>query len=252
MRTLALVFLGMFLGCSSSDEPSAPATVTDSGMDAPVIVDSEVAETPAADAGAKCAPRPITGWTPGWYPPSGAHQGKCTATEIDELVAACLGPGAPPDGCNATRAKLATCAACVSSDAYATPTAALLEYKTPLMLLDRNVGGCVALKLGDSTKDGCGAKVRAAIDCGLQACGAQCPFDPTRGFAALNACQKKAFADPSLCKTYFDAADQCVAEAGDKVTECSFYLTGEPVADVFKRYATLFCVAAPTSDAGTD
>lgn len=252
MRTIALALVGLLWGCGSSDGEPAAVAAQDAGSDTSTVVDTGAADTAPGDAAVKCAPAPVTGWVPAWYPPVGLHQGKCTTAQIDELVAQCVGPGSSPTACQATRDKMPDCDKCVVSDAYAASTGALVQYKTPLDLLDRNVSGCVALKLGDVSKTGCGAKVRAATDCGLQACGPSCPFDPVKGFAALNLCVKKANADATLCKTYFDAAEACVLAAGDTVLECSFYLTGEPVPDLYKRYAQLFCGAASVGDAGTD
>lgn len=250
MRTLSALFTAVLLGCGSSEEP-APATGADASVDTAVAADSDVDSAEVStDAGAKCAPQPVTGWTPKWYPPTGAYQGRCTATEIHEGVVACFSPTATEATCKAARDKYPDCAACLVTDAYATGTGALVQYTDPLNLLDRNVGGCFALKLGDSSKDGCGAKVRAAVDCGLQACGKVC--GPPKTLAALNGCIAKANADPTVCKAYFDAAQKCDADNKDKVSDCSYFLTGEPVLDVFERYGNLFCGTAPASDAGTD
>lgn len=251
MRTLSVVFAAVLVGCGSSEDP-APITATDAAVDTATVTDTGVAEEVSTDAGVKCTPQPITGWTPKWYPPAGAYQGKCTAAEIHDLVIACT-PPSPESACLAALDKKPDCSNCMTTDAYATSTGAIIRYTTPLNLTDRNVGGCFALKLGDSSASGCGAKVRAAVDCALQSCGKVCPYDPVKGFAALNLCQKKANADATLCKAYFDAADKCVTDNIDKVRECSFYLTdGEPVADVWERYGKLFCGTAPASDAGTD
>ncbi len=251
MRTHLAVFVAILAGCGSSEAAPAPIPGTDAAVDTATVVDTAIGEEVSTDSAVKCAPQPITGWTPKWYPPTGIYQGRCTAAEIHDLVTACA-PTSPEATCKAARDKKPDCTSCMLTDAYATPTGAMIRYTDPLLLIDRNVGGCFALKLGDSSKDGCGAKVRAAIDCGLQACGKACPYDPVKGFAALNNCQKKAHADPALCKGYFDAADKCVLDHGDKVVECAFYLTGEPVDDVFERYGKLFCGTAPASDAGTD
>ncbi len=252
MRTHSVVFAAILAGCGSSEAAPAPIPLADAAVETATVADTGPdSEEVSTDAGVKCAPQPITGWTPKWYPPTGSYQGKCTAAEIHDLVTACS-PTSPEATCKAALDKKPDCSNCLLTDAYATSTGAMVRYTDPLNLIDRNVGGCFALKLGDSSKDGCGAKVRAAVDCGLQSCGKACPYDPVKGFAALNGCQKKAFADPTLCKAYFDAADKCVVDNGDKVSDCSFYLTGEPVNDVFERYGNLFCGTAPTGDAGTD
>lgn len=251
MRRHSVVLAALLAGCGSSEDAPAPVPVADAAVDTATVADAGPdGEEVSTDSGVKCAPQPITGWTPKWYPPTGSYQGKCTAAEIHEGVVACFSPTATEATCKAAREKYPDCAACLVTDAYATSTGALVQYTDPVALIDRNVGGCFALKLGDSSKDGCGAKVRAAVDCGLQACGKACA--PPKTLAALNGCITKANADPAFCKAHFDAAEKCELDNKDKVRDCSYLLTGEPVVDIFERYGALFCGTAPSGDAGTD
>jgi hypothetical protein len=66
-----------------------------------------------------------------------------------------------------------------------------------------NVEGCIAFVGKDSTASSCGARVEAARDCALAACGSVCPIHSASDFAALQQCRDDS---SSVCSTYVSAA----------------------------------------------
>lgn len=103
-------------------------------------------------------------------PPAVAPQGAmrvCAGDDLDAYAAACLDPASLPIRCQQFTAAHADCARCLSPSA--TGAGPLLASRGELRL---NVGGCVALVLGDHRPDGCGVREQDAIDCAASACAA--------------------------------------------------------------------------------
>jgi hypothetical protein len=119
--------------------------------------------------GLSCLAKSTVGFQPStWVPPRPAHAGSCTDDEIDSYWSACAQLSALPIQCQQFVANHLGCAACLSPD---TPDAGGPgPFLARAGAVDLNVGGCIAVVLGDNRPDGCGAKEQAARECAAFAC----------------------------------------------------------------------------------
>ncbi len=90
-----------------------------------------------------------------WTPPN-AQKKVCSADELATYERACLGDGLPIQ-CQQFVANHGACASCLSA-----PGGPLISQPGSVSL---NVGGCIALALGDSRPSGCGAREQAVEAC---------------------------------------------------------------------------------------
>ncbi|MEO6952742.1 MAG: hypothetical protein ABI321_13105 [Polyangia bacterium] len=152
------------------------------------------------------------------FVPPRTAQSVCTAADLDNYRTACLSPSAIPIACQQFVANHAACAACLAP--APTSSGPLLAHAGEVQV---NVGGCIALVLGDRASSSCGARQQTAIDCVEHAC------------AACNAsCAAAAREGPCL-----DAQLHTCAELGPAAT-CAL---AKGFADDYRRVATLFCGA---------
>jgi hypothetical protein len=243
-------------GCSSDPEPVQGAAGSTAEAGADVAPDQGTADqaTPdvKTDTGPTCTPQSVAGWTPAWKAPTGAHQGACGAGEASALIDACFGDDATEESCSEAETTYAACDTCLFTDDTASQWGPIV-YFSEVDYYDTNEGGCVALVTGETAATGCGAKLNAAYDCGLAACGAVCPVNTDADFVALDKCLAAAEADPAMCKTYVDEANTCyeaALTAHPEVSMCAWDGT-EDYLEVFKRVGELFC-GEEAADGGTD
>lgn len=138
------------------------------------------------DAGTlACLAKSVSGFTaPAWVAPRPARPGACTDDEIDSYWNGCVQLSALPIQCQQFVANHAGCAACLSPD---TPDAGGPgPFLARAGAVDLNVGGCIAVTLGDNRADGCGAKEQTARACVTYACagcdgGAECAMAAQQG-----------------------------------------------------------------------
>jgi len=150
--------------CSRSSQTSPSPSASPSS--------SSSATTPAETG---CAPN-AQGYAPAkWIAPH-APQKACSDAELSEYVADCLDPAtAIPIHCEQFGANHAACATCLLPKDETNGAGAFLPRAGETEL---NVGGCIAILLGDSSDGGCGAREQAARECVTYACDA-CSDDAT-------------------------------------------------------------------------
>src|SRR5437899_11926485 len=99
--------------CGSTTSPNEPPG------DASIEGSMEAGPRDAGEASAPCTPGDVSSFTPTFVPPSGAHQAKCTAAQIDAFYTGCLSSTATQSTCAAFGrdggAEDRTCAACLLS-----------------------------------------------------------------------------------------------------------------------------------------
>ncbi len=135
----------LFVGCS------APASTTQ----VPLLDGSP------AGCVAKATFPPIA-----WIEPHPAEQA-CIDNQIDEFISACLG-GAIPIKCEQFTANHPQCASCLYPRDASVGSGAIIEGKGRVVA---NVGGCIALSLGETNASGCGAREHALRECVASVCG---------------------------------------------------------------------------------
>jgi hypothetical protein len=166
--------------------------------------------------GGTCVPVDISMYQSPYHPPSGAHQGLCTTTQIDGLSTACFASTATTATCAAYKAKAQNmaCVDCAITDSTAPGWGAVVLYPDLAVL---NIGGCIVAL--DSTYTACAKAVEASADCGLEMCKNCDPADA----ATFDACYYGAFPAGSTCDTVTSAGtDACAAKGGvDPYTSCA-------------------------------
>jgi hypothetical protein len=220
------VVVCLWVGCGSSSNTSEDLGTAD------LSAQADLATPDLKPLG--CVPGDVSTFAPTWRPPTAAHQNTCTPTQIADAVTA-LTSG----GFSTFAAQNAACAACVVTDSEAAMLGPIVQFKT-LGFFDGNRDGCVAVLTNDATASSCGAKVQAQGQCGLAACGANCPVKSNADFVKLNTCINAAHA--GACITYAQAA-QCtgtaMTDASTGLTSC--FLANQGVATWFTDLVTLFC-----------
>ena len=230
MRATAVVFLLCSAAACGDDSSTVDASLV---ADLSVVPDLTVTG---------CAPRSVPGFAPTFRPPTGAHQSKCTGSQVSSGVAAVLGGGAT----YATWASAnAGCAACIITDSNAAMLGPLVFIST-LGITDGNRDGCVALLTGDSSATSCGAKVQAQFDCSIASCHPGCPITDAASLGAFNTCSVQSFAAAAPCGSYVAPSNTCVmtaagTTAGAAIGGC--FLGSQGVSQWFTDLATFFCGA---------
>lgn len=189
------------------------------------------------DAALVCAPGSVSGFTPAWKAPNALHANKCTAQQVDDIMAACAGPSSTVSACNTAMGAAATCAGClVTSETAAAYGAIVTTLGGDVWNL--NVAGCIARTANDVTSTGCGAKVQASDQCQGVACDANCATAPINDYFT---CESDAIGVGGGCATYETAAGcKTTAFAGTSAT-CD-PSAGADFYDNAIRYGKLFCV----------
>lgn len=163
---LRLAAFGALLGCAG--DPDGGGGAADASLDAPrLLADATVAigDAPAEAAPLPC-PEPISGAPNAPWKVPETQPGSCAPGEWDAIAAACAGRNAA--ACDAAKQQHARCWGCAYSrkndDAYT----ALIGANG---VIYPNVGGCIALATGDTSRESCAAVVGIAVFCAYLACG---------------------------------------------------------------------------------
>ena len=156
----------------------------------------------AAEAGAgTCYPHDLSSWSPTWAPPVGAGSrgaaGLCSATQISDFYAECLGTSSTMAGCNTWIAANATCHGCLFTGLGASQYGAIIGGALTDYL---NVGGCIAAL--EPCNTACGQAFDALFQCDLVSCDAYCSTQASgiacaNGASNCSACE--GFAAAALC-----------------------------------------------------
>lgn len=189
--------------------------------------------------GGSCpSPGDVSGFSPTWKPPTGAHQGKCSPALIDQFYQDCLstngGQTCTSFGSGSDPAHQA-CAACIMSqfgDAQWGP----LVYSANL--IDTNEAGCIALL--DPSLLTCAQAVEADMECQHAACDPVCGGGSDSTFDQWVTCSAAANACGSVCASYFAAAD-CVKKIAASTSPAKPCLVGQTFADFYYATAGVFC-----------
>lgn len=241
-RAIALS-LGLH-GCGTSSNGSA--------ADASFEASSDAAPDDAGDASAPCTPGDVSSFTPTWRPPSGAHQAKCTAAQIDAFYADCLSNAATQTTCATFGrdggANDRACAACLVSRAT-DPSLGPIVVHTLARGSSQEIdfAGCVALV--DPSAVDCAKKYQAGVECEHAACDEVCRGDDSVAFDQYTGCLGAA--NLGACNPYTKAG-QCVlalgadagdgggaSDAGDATSRCIF--AGTTFEELYRAIAPLFC-----------
>lgn len=199
----------------------------------------------AGEASATCAPGDVTSFTPSFHPPSGAHQAKCTAAQIDAFYTDCLADGATAATCapfgKDGGADDHACAACLVSRAGDAAYGPIVVF--PLSAgsaIETNFAGCVALV--DPSAVDCAKKYQAGVECEHAACDAVCRGDDAASFEQYSGC--RGAANVGACNAYTKAG-QCAlaldADAGDGGATSRCLFAGTTFEALYRAIAPLFC-----------
>jgi hypothetical protein len=234
----------LFAACSSDDTAQTPDASADVTPDKkPIGTDSA-----PPDAASGCAPADISTFKPTWVPPNDPQPTACSDKQINDYFANCYDATTSNNtACSNWLKANAACNKCMITADTAAKYAALISSEG---VTTANIGGCIALKDGDKSDTGCGAKYLAAFECGRAACADNCPIPSgdNAAFKAYQACLTTAA--KGVCKTY-EAAKCKSADAGDAIDYCLNTPTG--FEDFFKSIGAVFCGGYPAgTDAGTD
>jgi hypothetical protein len=223
---------GLVVACS--DTPTdTPTPVQDAAADKKPI--SNDTGTPDV-AVSTCKPGDISTFKPEWIPPNPVNPTACSAQEITDYYAKCYdSTTSTTQACTAFQNAAKNCVKCMVTLSTATKWGALISTDG---VITANIGGCIALKDGDVTANGCGAKYQATYQCGLAACEANCPVtsDDPKSFPAYQKCLSDA--KKTVCKTYEDAKCKSTTP-GDAVDTCQD--TAQGFQDYFTIMGKVFC-----------
>ncbi len=248
MRRIAALVLSLVAQACSTSTNGSPA-------DASVEATGDAsAASDAGEASAPCTPGDVTAFTPSFHPPSGAHQAKCTAAQMDAFYTMCLASSATQASC-ATFGKDGgaadhACAACLVSKPSDATLGPLVVY--PLAAgtaLEIDFAGCVALV--DPSAIDCAKQYQAGVQCEHAACDGVCRGDDSvafdqytgcRGAANLGACNAYTKAGQCVFALGADAGDGGGAgDAGSATSRCLF--GGTTFEELYRAIAPLFCGA---------
>lgn len=239
------LLVGLVAACSSEDPAQPPDASVDVTPDKKPIGNDVV----APDAGSGCVPGDVSTFKPEWKLPNDPQPTACSDTQINDYYSKCFDSvTSKTTDCSAWQkpAPNVTCAKCMVSLETAAKYAALISSDG---VTTANIGGCIALKDGDKTDQGCGAKYLASFQCARAACADNCPI-PAGDNAAFTAYTKcTAAAAKTVCKTY-EAAKCKSTDAGDAIDYCLNSPKG--FEDFFKSIGAVFCGGYVVTDAGTD
>lgn len=215
-------------------DPGDGSTVIDAAAD--VVTDSAVADT-GTDAALVCAPGSVAGFSPTWKLPNALHANKCTAQQVDDIMAACAGPSSTVSACDSAMAAAPTCSGCLVTAESATTYGAIITTMNG-DVWNLNVAGCIARTANDVTSTGCGAKVQASDQCQGKACDANCASAPINDYFT---CESDAIGTGGGCASYETAAG-CRTTAFAAASATCDPSSGIDFYDNAIRYGKLFCV----------
>jgi hypothetical protein len=191
-----------------------------------------------------CFPGDMTGFIPRWVPPVPGmpHLGACTAKQISDALAQCLGSTSNATGCSTWKSQNPACSACVMTASNASQFGAVIVFGVELLV---NLGACVAL--AEPCNEACGEAVQADRLCSVTACDPNqgpCAVTGAASAATYNACFSAA--DTTCgCTSFGTAATQCLgALASTPSAHPAATLCGLNVSDFDSRFtavATFLC-----------
>lgn len=152
-----------------------------------------------------CAPGDVSTFSPQWHPPA-AHSTVCSAQQVTDILTCIFDGNANQTFCDSVNNNTANqpCANCLL-----TPDTA--PSYGPIVITGQigslNTAGCIAVKTGNTTSSGCGAKYAAARQCADAACSDNCPGSDSVALQELQQCETDALGGD--CSTYASAADSC-------------------------------------------
>lgn len=231
--------------CSSTEShhtPIAPEARADT-EEAAAQIDTGV------DAGSNaCAPQPLAG-AARFVPSKRWYQDKCTPAQVANYVRSCLESSS--DKCADFAKQNPACFACAETDEKAAEWGAIVIFANG-SYFEENFAGCIANSLGDLSKDGCGGSRAQFEECRREACRGCLPIATQEDYDEFASCGAKK-----------DIAKVCAKEIAQITVKCADHIDPEPddptvpclgvgldSTTYFRQYVSLFCGAAPASDAG--
>jgi hypothetical protein len=187
-----------------------------------------------SDAAPICAPADVSSFhAPAYRPASGAHQGKCTSTQITGFFTACLASSATNQSCSAFAGSSATqsdrdCAACLYTMSTASQYGPVVGYPGRSQI---NRAGCLELQ-GNSA---CATALQALESCQAAACEANCPITDSNTLQSYLQCAQSATTGGCVNAL---GQTQCVIPDAGPATTC---LSGTSFQDLYNHVAPLFC-----------
>lgn len=229
IRAALLLSVCSLGACGSSDGPA------DGGIDL-----SQPEPDLSVVGPGSCTPYLATAFQPSYFPASGAHQGKCTAQQIDDAIVALPGVNDAgmftfPDWVAANK----TCADCLITADFAGPAWGPWLTDTRTKTITTNQWGCVEVVGG---KNDCVVEGEALQECIIAACTPWCdvtPDDPGT-LAALNVCLGQA--SHTVCNSYSQAVALCELGLDGDAGDLSACLNRPATFQEFaRRLGNLFC-----------
>jgi hypothetical protein len=228
-----------------------PVLVADAGSDAASDAGDAAIDGDAGDAddagvdsgGGVCAPPPpgtcgpgdVSTFQPTWHPPTGAHQGLCTSTQISAYYTACLDPNATTSTCQSFQLSNAACAACISTDDTASSYGPLIN-KANVGIVTINVGGCIALLEPCNLE--CAQAYMANDECTESSCAPNCQVFDQLSFDDYIACTQTA--DTCGCTTENTRA-QCANLLTGSTHPAETCITAPDFQTFYQQVAPIFC-----------
>jgi hypothetical protein len=212
---------------------------------------ADASSLPGADGQGGCAPGDVSSYRPSWHPPA-SPRASCTEAELDDLEAACFEAISTSLSCDAFQQASPACWSCMvtpdTNDAWGPIVASSITE-----LLYGNFAGCIALRTGDQSAAGCGAKQQAARVCSETACRG-CPMQTDPELAAVVQCTSDAL--DADCASYQSAAVACAEglldQGGTSAAAEKFCNAGNygDLATYYRALGPLFCGASPDDGGG--
>jgi len=246
-RWLALSFQVPFVAMMWAACSNGPSQPGDSGPDVTTTMDAAPdkkmpPDVGVPDTGPTCMPSATVNMSDiTWTPPRSPNPAGCSDVQIQDYYTQCL-PGTGT--CNTWITENMSCYTCLFSTAYKDSSFGPI-ISNGSGVVYANIGGCIALELGDTSSTGCGAHEWELSECEDLACSANCPVtsDPS-SFTAYQACTSTA--ETGVCDSYYTSLCD-LSEAGAALAPCN--LSASTFEDLYISIATVFCGGYP-ADAG--
>jgi hypothetical protein len=223
-------------GSADSGDDSSPFMRSVTTGPRPRVRQDAAAGADSCGVGACPLPADVSGFVPQWKPPTGAHQGRCPPSMIDEYYQNCLAIGTSA-GCDAfgpaADAAHQACRRCLSRNFGDSVWGPVIESTNKV---ETNQAGCIFL-LDPSSLD-CAKAVEAAAECEHAACDPVCGAENATAFDDWIQCS--ATANACACQSLFAAAD-CVKQIAADAGAAAPCLVGQTFQDFFVVTAGLFC-----------
>jgi hypothetical protein len=187
------------------------------------------------DQGVCPSPADVSGFSPAWKPPTGAHQNKCTPQMLDEFFMSCLSTNGTQSCTPFVMGDAAhqACGQCLQSQ-FADAAWGPLVYAQDDV--ETNTAGCIVLL--DPSQTDCAKALEALAECQHAGCDNVCGGSSAAGFDLFVRCTSAA--NTCGCRSYFDAS-QCqkeIAAGGGPAAPC---LVGQTFEDFYYATAAVFC-----------